>query len=129
MDSIIHWNINSYKTKFAQLKLILNKYAPICVCLQETRHTSPMLPPAGYNILSSIPDPTDGHNRGTAVLIHKRIKYEKIEINTNQQVLAVKLLLNKSYTVCNMYVPHIAVQKKRYITNNRPTKNTISNSR
>ena len=32
-------------------------------------------------ILSSIPNPTESLNRGTAALIQKRIKYEKISIN------------------------------------------------
>ena len=48
-------------------------------------------PPSQYNIVTSTPGHGDCHERGVAILIHKKIKYDTITLNTNQQVHAVKL--------------------------------------
>ena len=68
-------------------------------------------PPSQYNVVTSTPAHEDGHERGDAILIDKKIKYETITLNTNQQVVAVKLFLNRIYTVCNMHLPHVRTNK------------------
>ena len=51
-------------------------------------------------------DQENGHERGVAVLINKLIHHEEIPLNTNLQAIAVKLYLDKTYTICNIYIPH-----------------------
>ena len=106
---ILQWNMQSYRTKFSELKILLSKYSPLCVCLQETRinpnHTT--YAPSQYNIERGNPTRDDGHERGVAILVHKRIHYEPINLTTNLQAVAIKLHLNKVYTVCSLYLPHI----------------------
>lgn len=113
MTAIIQWNLQVYRTKFHELKIILKEINPCCVCLQET-----MLgdyqgkPPSGYNIEQSNRARDDNHERGAAILINKKIHYERIIINTRLQALAVKIFLNKWYTVCCLYLPHVPVTKQ-----------------
>ena len=45
------------------------------------------------------------------MLIHKSYKYEEIQLNTNLQVSAIKIYLQRTYTVCSIYLPHIPVTK------------------
>ena len=114
MNSILQWNMNSYKTKFAQLKVVqilLNKMVPMCVCLQETLHaTAAVKPPSGYNIVATTPNP-NGQFRGLIILVHTTVKYKIITLNTNKEAIAVQIYLNKTYTICNIYLLHVEVNK------------------
>ena len=110
MASVIQWNLQSYFTKFTQLKLLLQKYSPTCVCLQETRHNGRIInPPSQYNILTSTAVRNDGHERGVALLIHKSVNYQSIPLRTTLQAVAAKIYLDRQYTVCSLYLPHIDV--------------------
>ena len=92
MNSILQWNLNSYKRKFNEIKLIVRKLAPACICLQETLITTAgIYPPSGYDVIHRPSDPTLNHDRGVAVLINKNFHYEPINLNTNLQAIAIKL--------------------------------------
>lgn len=110
-DSFVQWNMQSYRTKFNELKLLLNKIHPACVALQETLigDRTPH-PPAQYRILTSEVTRDDGHERGTALLIHRSINHSRINLNTNLQAVAAKMHLQKTITVCSVYLPHIRTQ-------------------
>ena len=103
LDCIIQWNMQSYKTKFHELKLLLREYTPACVCLQETLLRNTSYTPSGYHLVKSFPVRDDGHERGSAILIHKRVPYEIIYLNTNLQAVAVRIHLRKTYTICSIY--------------------------
>jgi len=113
MDKIIQWNIQSYRTKFSELKCLLEQYQPICVCLQETLlKTNQHYSPSGYSLIKSEPIRDDGHERGTAILVNNHFNYETIELQTNLQACAIKLILEKTYTICSLYLPFINVDKQ-----------------
>ena len=62
LDNIIQWNLQSLKTKFSELKLLINEHLPICICLQETlAHLNKISTISGYHICHSIPIQNDGH--------------------------------------------------------------------
>ena len=62
LDNIIQWNIQSLKTKFSGLKLLINEHLPICICLQETlAHLNKISKISGYHICHSIHVQNDGH--------------------------------------------------------------------
>ena len=114
--NILQWNITSLKTNFCDLKLLLKDENPACVCLQETRHGDQQLnPPSGYRILLSPKKRDDGHERGTALLINKNTNFKKLQLNTNLQAVAAKVWLNKWYTVCSLYLPHINVSEAEIV--------------
>ena len=47
---------------------------------------------------------------GIAVLLRNNFKYKIIPLNTNLQAVTTKTWLNKSYTVCSIYLPDIDVE-------------------
>lgn len=112
MNNIIQWNIQSYKTQFAELKRILHLNKPLCVCLQETLIHNNSYPPSQYRIICNTPTRDDGHERGVAILVNRRVQYDIVAINTNLQAVAVTLYLNRRYTVCSLYLPHIPVNQR-----------------
>ena len=54
----------------------------------------------------------DGHEGGSAVLIHKRVPHEEIQLTTTLQTVAIKVHLSRTYTICSLYIPHIPITKE-----------------
>ena len=109
--NFLQWNITSFKTNFTELKLLLKNYTPVCVCLQETRHgDSKLYPPSRYNIMQSPRKREDDHERGVALLIRPDVNFKNVPLNTNLQAVAARVWLDKWYTVCSLYLPHISLE-------------------
>ena len=36
---MLQWNLQSIRTQFSELKVLIKQVAPICICLQETMHS------------------------------------------------------------------------------------------
>ena len=120
MHPIIQWNLQSYYTHFSDLKCLIKEHSPSVLCLQETcispnRRT---FPPSSYNLFTSNPTRNDLHERGTAVLVHRKLFNQEIELNTNLQATAVRVGLGKLYTVCSLYLPHLPVNTLKQDLNN-----------
>ena len=97
---------------------------PACVCLQETRHHGKTIrPPSGYNIITSVRVRDDDHDRGTALLIHQSINYDQIPLRTTLQATAAKIYLDKTYSICSLYLPHIPITQDQIndLVNQLPT--------
>ena len=113
MDCILQWNLQSYRTKFSELKQLINFYSPICICLQETLlKPGNNYPPSQYNLIHSSPTRADGHERGAGILVHTRVHFETVDLNTDLQAVAVSLFLRQKYTVCSLYLPHVPVNQQ-----------------
>ena len=107
MDCVLHWNLQSLHTKFSDLKLLLHDFTPAVVCLQETLcSTRPVHPPSGFSIFHSLPARRDGHERGAAILVDKRVHCIAFPLRTSLQAVAVRVWLGKWYTICSLYLPH-----------------------
>ena len=72
MNNIIaQWNMQSYFTKFTELKSILHTLKPLVFCLQETMIANRnAYPPSQYDLITSTVHRDDNHERGAAMLIH-----------------------------------------------------------
>lgn len=111
MDCIIQWNLQSYRSNFSHLKLLIADHTPACICLQETLTGVNLRPPSSYVAYTSRPTRQDAHERGTAILVHQRIFHQHVPLNTCLQATAVKLNLGSIYTVCSLYLPHTDVTR------------------
>ena len=90
MNTVIQWNLQSCYAHFTDLKILIENKLPACICLQETLlNNSRAYPPGGCNIVTSTPTRDDGHERGTAILIHNRVFYQILQLDTNLQAVAV----------------------------------------
>ena len=110
MNNIMQWNIQSLRTHFSDLKILLRDHAPACICLQETLvGDSSIMPPSQYTAYQSPTVRQDGHERGAAILVNNQIFYQRIQLNTNLQAVAIKISLDKLYNLCSLYLPHVEV--------------------
>ena len=103
--SIIQWNLAGYKAKYSELRLLIKNYEPACLALQELnfgndKHSIDYAP-AGYNLFHT----TVVGRLGAGLLIRNDIASTEITLNTNFQAVAQRVHLNKSYTICSIYIP------------------------
>ncbi|MPC83355.1 hypothetical protein E2C01_078064 [Portunus trituberculatus] len=61
--------------------------------------------PPGYRAFLNTPFPYQGHHGGTAILDHQDIPVVALQLNSPLQVVAVKVFMGRSYTVCSLYLP------------------------
>ena len=66
--------------------------------------SSPSAPP-GYRALYSTPLDGQGHHGGTAIFIRADIPFVPFQLRSQLQVVAVRVFLNRFYTICNIYLP------------------------
>ena len=63
--------------------------------------------PPGYNAFFSTPIPGQGHNGGSAIFVRRDIPTVPIQITSSLQAVAVKIYIDKFYTVCSLYLPPV----------------------
>ncbi|GFO24754.1 RNA-directed DNA polymerase from mobile element jockey [Plakobranchus ocellatus] len=102
MDPMTQWNICGFRSNFEELKLLLNRSELAVVALQECRLVEGQLPPRGYTLLLL----QGGSPRGEAVLlIRNGTRFSEIDLKTGLHAAAAIISLEKTLTVCSLYLP------------------------
>jgi len=65
--------------------------------------TPPSFPDYRSFYSSHIPD--QGHHGGTAILVRNDVAVASQRLNTSLQAVAIKLFINRPYTICSLYLP------------------------
>ena len=100
--SIIQWNMRGYYHQLQDLQLLVKEYNPISICLQETKlknHHKVNL--KGYTLDSKL----NGERNNTAILIRKDIPFHSLNILHNLRCTAVRIHIDRWYTLCSLYLP------------------------
>lgn len=106
MDALLQWNCRGCIHHSCELKMILAKYTPFCVCLQET-HFRPNQPYSlkGYQIFRKDVIPDRRAQGGVAIFMRQEVHCINIPLNTALQAVAVRISVPFIVTVCNLYLP------------------------
>ena len=105
-STIIQWNIQSINKKGTELQTLMNEYHPLCICLQEACILKPnLINYKRYDLHLSPPSRLDRYEKGAAILIHKTLYYTPIPLTTRLQAVALRVKLDKEYTICSIYLP------------------------
>jgi len=105
--NIIQWNINSFIKKRHDLQLIVQKYSPMCISLQEINLKNNYIPDTkNYNIYYTNRQNCNRARGGVASLIHIDFPSEQIPIYSDLEVTAVQITLDSKITICNIYIPN-----------------------
>ena len=100
---ILQWNINGIRSKREELMQIIKESGIFIGCLQETLlEDKDWKPPRDYNIERSSHIAGEGH-RGVATLVHKSQNYQRQNINTTLEVVAITIYAPNPLTICNVY--------------------------
>ncbi|GFO04556.1 RNA-directed DNA polymerase from mobile element jockey [Plakobranchus ocellatus] len=102
MDTVVQWNIRGFRSNFEELKLLLNQSQSAVVALQECRLGEGQVPPRGYTLLL----PRGGSPAGeAALLIRNGTRFSEIDLKTGLHAAAATISLEKTLTVCSLYLP------------------------
>lgn len=93
-------------SSWEELRILIARCSPACICLQETllgdsNHPSP----PGYCGFYSHTLAGQGHHGGTAIFVRSDVPFIPVQLNTPLQAVAVKIFINRFYTLCSLYLP------------------------
>ena len=104
--SLIQWNCRGFRANFNELKILCERYNPLAFCLQETYFKPTDCPTfKNFCIYNSYGPDGNRPSGGTSILIRQDIIHSNIPLNTNLQVIALRVTLHKTITLCSIYLP------------------------
>ncbi|XP_017304933.1 uncharacterized protein LOC108254458 [Diaphorina citri] len=107
--NIIQWNANGIISKSDELKLLIDKFKPIAICIQETLISPPTKIPIKnykkfrYDLVSN-----NYPIGGVTILAHQSLHSEYLPLRTNLHAIAIILkshFFSFPLTICNIYSP------------------------
>ncbi|GFO31830.1 nucleic-acid-binding protein from mobile element jockey [Plakobranchus ocellatus] len=102
MDTVVQSNIRGFRSNFEELKLLLNRSQSAVVALQDCRLGEGQVSPRGYTLLL----PQGGSPGGeAALLIRNGTRFSEIDLKTGLHAAAATISLEKTLTVCSLYLP------------------------
>ena len=105
MTNILQWNCNGIRARAEELKALIHECNPGIVCLQELRLGNKAYNP-GLNYVMYQSSPINPHPvGGSAIIIHKSIQHSVLVLNTTLQAVAASITMDKTITVCSLYLP------------------------
>lgn len=100
---IIQWNLCSFQAQTNHLQLLINKYSPDVIALQETRFKdNKHCDLRTYKCFFKNRSTAAG---GVALFIKKALSILPVTINSQFEVVAVRVLCDVQITLCNVYFP------------------------
>ncbi|KAA5651090.1 hypothetical protein F3G64_36525, partial [Pseudomonas aeruginosa] len=104
---ILQWNVNGYFRRFENIKLLLNRLRPTCICLQETNFTSDKCASLSeYEHFYKNRMQSSRASGGVTIFIKPHTIPEEITLNTNLEAVAIKVKFPLPITLCNIYLPN-----------------------
>ena len=120
MTLCLQWNLNGYYKRLAELQQLITRYNPIVIALQETHlHKQSSTPSNQYSIFRYDHFNPQHANGGTAVMVQKNYRAEKIKSTSVLQNVAVQVhipVLNSTITFCSIYIPPNQTIKSQDLT-------------
>ena len=105
-NKFIQWNCRGLRPNFDELSLLIQKYNPLSVCLQETfLKETDNIHIRGFNLYHKFHDTENRASGGVSIIINENIAQSILDLNTNLQAVAVRVTAHKTFTICSIYLP------------------------
>ena len=106
MASIIQWNCRGLKVNFIEITLLVQAFLPVAFCLQETHlKKSDNINLKNYSVYSTYVDEDERAAGGSTILVRNNVLHSYVNLNTDLQAVAVRITLDKTITLCSVYIP------------------------
>jgi exonuclease III len=105
---IIQWNPNGFYSKIDEIKLIINRFSPVALCIQKTNNFTNNKSGSLKNYTTFFQNRTSPirASGGVATFIDTQYPSEEITLVTNLEAVAVRISFKYKLTICNMYIPN-----------------------
>lgn len=106
MASFIQWNCRGLKSNRSDLDLLISKFNPSAICLQETLLHRDLYPFRGYVAyhLKASTDVLGRPHGGVSIFIKTSVPQNTITLQTPLKAVAARITLKKTITLCNIYI-------------------------
>ena len=106
MNTIIQWNCRGLKINLIELSLLVQAFLPVAFCLQETHlKETDNVNVENYSAYNTCVGKDERAAGGASILVKNNIIHSRINLKTNLQAVAVRLSLQKTVTLCSIYIP------------------------
>ena len=106
MAPIIQWNCRGLKVNFIEITLLVQAFLPVACCLQETHlKKSDNINLKNYSVYSTYVDEDERAAGGSTILVRNNVLHSYVNLNTDLQAVAVRITLDKTLTLCSVYIP------------------------
>ena len=113
----MQWNIRGYRANYYNLRTLIHNTNPYCICLQEVKLSEDSTYcPRNFTIHVKRRQDDQPHG-GVAILVRKELPSTVLHLNTNLQAVAIRLQIDKLYTVFSLYLPPNDPATKQQIDN------------
>ena len=101
---IIQWNCRGLRSNREDIELLITKYSPVAICLQETMLKPHQMPTFKY-YTTYYKSNMSGHG-GVCILVKTSFIQSQVHFQADLQAVAVCISINnKTYTLASVYVP------------------------
>ena len=101
---IIQWNCRGLRSNREDIELLIAKYSPAAICLQETFLKTNQLPTFKY-YSAYYKSHVSGHG-GVCILVKNSCIHSQVQFQADLQAVAVCITINqKTFTIASVYVP------------------------
>ena len=101
---IIQWNCRGLRSNREDIELLISKYSPAAICLQETL-LKPNQLQTFKHYSAYYKSNIHGHG-GVCILVKSKLIHSQVQFQADLQAVAVCISIdNKTYTVASVYVP------------------------
>lgn len=102
--NIVQWNCRGLRGKHEELQLLINKYAPAIICLQEIMLKGKDGP--------SFPNYIGYHSNNSSIYVHRSISHSLISYDGPLSASALRVSMEKDFTICSLYLrPGITIKQ------------------
>lgn len=104
--NIIQWNCRGLRTRREEMELLIHKYSPVALCIQETKLSDNIQHKQTFSNHSCYYTSTENGSGGVGIIVKNSFLQRQISINTDLQAVAVSVTIDKkAYTLCSLYIP------------------------
>ncbi|KAG5895980.1 hypothetical protein JTB14_005089 [Gonioctena quinquepunctata] len=123
MNNLIYWNCNGCKHHYPEIKEVITKNNPFCICLQETHFKSnENFQFRGFKSYRKDAVPDQRARGGVAIFIRENIPHRAIPLQSPLEVVAIEISYPFKMSICDIYLPdsNWTVEDLRNIINQLP---------
>lgn len=122
--NILQWNLNGLNRRLEFLQLLIKNQNPEILCLQETNFKESLSTKLkNYSIIFKNRLNTNRASGGVAIYTKNDIYTKEIQLTTNLEAVATKILLQREICICNVYIPNnynFNLQELQHLINQLP---------
>jgi len=106
MACLISWNIRGLRCNVSDVKSLIDIHHPVCFAIQETllKHGSNLYV-NNYTVIRKDLIVEGRPHGGVALLVSQNYPYNRLDLCTELQAVAVQVHIKKLITICSLYLP------------------------